>query len=736
MTRSIESPARALGLTALLGASLLTGCEDPSARTRTEVQRTLQDANGTIAVLSAAPSGDAASRAKAEQGLTALISKLQSTDGAAAEQQAAASLLGASAHIALAGFALDDARGIEADLSHRRARIEGLIDAAGQLETLASAMRSISSDAGSAALDSNRQQANDSLRSYSEQMATQDGPISDLTNAIDDDEAEVDQLRRQAEALLRESSEQGRRRGFDSYEQAVEVDRRADLIEHEIGQRQLQLDYTYQPVHDLASAQADHAQNLLGAIASSDSALQAMESSFTDEATALDSRALQFRTDLTAELDAIDQATVGPLNQAYREARTQLTAAANKPMAAARGSDRDMASAARSDIAGAYQQLGRMHWTIAQAQRRHLQLLTRMSSGGPLLSSISNLPARINDAQTAMDEALEEARNSYQQASDLLEQVNSPQGQTQLSQLRQDMKITLASLGVASTGTASPTSVGGAPASPRTTGTSSGATGVSVYGNGAGSPEELVTALTAATGPRDLLNLFVDQAYIPAPSNDARQIIDTAKSVVDALFDLDESLYGRFNEGLLELLLAGAQEMQDNPDAMSGGMGGMMPMDPSEALANLPLDELDPDELRNFKFDSVELTDLSGDRGTITVTAMGESELTDIRQINGRWYIYDRDIAMGMQDAFASDGDPEMAMQMAMTQGMIAQLAPAIKKAIGGLADRVDANEFATMADFQQAGSLVVQQMMEQVFGAMFGDMQIEFDGADMPFDQ
>ena len=86
-------------------------------------------------------------------------------------------------------------------------------------------------------------------------------------------------------------------------------------------------------------------------------------------------------------------------------------------------------------------------------------------------------------------------------------------------------------------------------------------------------------------------------------------------------------------------------------------------------------------------------------------------------------------MAMGMQDAFASDNDPEMAMQMAQMQGMISQLAPMIKQAIGGLTDRVNANEFATMADFQQAGSLVVQQLMEQVFAAMMG-------GSNGPFGQ
>ena len=182
---------------------LSVGCEDSAAARRAEVKANIDSVNRDLWQSTASTTDPAdEDRTEAERNLKSLLTKLRDTEGASDGQKAEAALLSSSINRKLALMARAQADQIEADQRRRRGLLTSLVNVASDLNTVASGIEDISTAQEKAHLASNRQQAQQQLVIYSEEMASADGPINAITKANKRDQSEIDSLREKATVLM------------------------------------------------------------------------------------------------------------------------------------------------------------------------------------------------------------------------------------------------------------------------------------------------------------------------------------------------------------------------------------------------------------------------------------------------------------------------------------------------------------------------------------------------------
>ena len=429
------------------GALLSSGCEDSGAARRAEVQANLATVREKLWQSTAIASDPTPKeRTAAEAKLNTLLSMLADTDGAAPGQQAAASLLASNVHRKIAAMTLAGVARLEAEQRRRRDVLGGMIDAAAELHAVAGSLETIDTQPQQQHLAATRQDAQARLASYGEEMANADAPIAALTNANRADQTEIDDLRAQANQLMRHANEQGPAAGYGAYEQSVQLDRNADHIQYDVSQRELEMEFALRPTRALAQTRASYTQSLIGAIDESSAAIDGLLQTFDDEARATRKTIAQLRDVIVAELGELNQARTNELAEAYERAAKQLSAAADKAEKAARLGQGESVPAARIEAVRADLELGHMHWSAAQAWKDHGALLERVQDSSGALGSASMVSAEITAARTAHADARDHAKNAYTSAQGQLSQVTGRSAGPQLEALKQDVQTAISAL--------------------------------------------------------------------------------------------------------------------------------------------------------------------------------------------------------------------------------------------------------------------------------------------------
>lgn len=405
---------------------LSVGCEDSASARRAEVKANIDSVNRDLWQSTASTTDpEDEKRTEAERNLNDLLTRLRDTEGASSGQKAEAALLSSSINRKLALMARAQADQIEADQRQRRSLLTSLVNVASDLGAVASGIEDISTDLERAHLTSNRQQAQQKLDTYSEEMASADGPINALTNANKRDQSEIDTLREKATVLMREATELGPAMGFSSYEQAVQVDRNADMIEYSVAHRDLEMEFEHQPRHDLAKNKSDLTQTVIVAIDDSSNNVESLEQTYEDEANATRKKINELQSAISSQLTELHDVRAQSLTDAYEQAEKLLSAAARNASEASRSSDRDQKNAANTEIAVVYQELAAMHWATAQAWQGHAHLLDRIEAASDALPNVAGISSMLDSANEAHNKAVEAAKEAFNQAKSALEKVNA-----------------------------------------------------------------------------------------------------------------------------------------------------------------------------------------------------------------------------------------------------------------------------------------------------------------------
>ncbi|MCZ6850273.1 MAG: hypothetical protein O7F17_01375, partial [Planctomycetota bacterium] len=429
------------------GALLSSGCEDSGAARRAEVQANLATVREKLWQSTAIASDPTPKeRTAAEAKLNTLLSMLADTDGAAPGQQAAASLLASNVHRKIAAMTLAGVARLESEQRRSRDVLGGMIDAAAELHAVAGSLETIDTQPQQQHLAASRQNAQARLASYGEEMATADAPIAALTNANRADQTEIDDLRAQANQLMRNANEQGPAAGYGAYEQSVQLDRNADHIQYDVSQRELEMEFALRPTRALAQTRASYTQSLIGAIDESSAAIDGLLQTFDDEARATRKTIAQLRDVIVAELGELNQTRTNELADAYQRAAKQLGAAAKEADDAARLGQGESVPAARIEAVRADLELGHMHWSAAQAWQDHAALLERVQDSSGALGSASMVSAEITAARTAHADARDNAKNAYTSAQDQLGRITGRGAGPQLGALKQDVQTAISAL--------------------------------------------------------------------------------------------------------------------------------------------------------------------------------------------------------------------------------------------------------------------------------------------------
>jgi predicted nucleic acid-binding Zn-ribbon protein len=633
---------------------LAAGCKDADAQQRQEVHAAIMAASEKIEMIRPVRAGDE-DAARARQELTRAISELNAASGGDPGQQAAASFLIAQARRQLAVGSIAEAQRVESDHRIRRQVADGMVVVAGRLEALADNLESMDISEELSQLDGARRDAEDQLRTASQQVAALDGPIAGLRSRNSTDAAEVARLRSDANDLRRISTDRGAAAGIAAYEEAVAKERQADLLEYEIAQRELELSYEMEPQHALAGRRVAHLQDQIQSIDDARRSLEQMVQDARSEASDARAQFGQFRQEITAAIGQIEEESAGTLNELYEQAARELEQASAK-VRSAQSHDRqgDFANAARLEQARVSAELGNLHVARARALTDHLALVGRVAQ----VSSLGRVSmANPRELSAVRDQAQEQALAAYGEARNALGQVKARGMQQELGKLVRNLERAEALLQGQEPAPEPPASSAGAgrraPAAPAT--------------GGAGSPEEIADAFNRMADPATMMDGLADWVNYIYPNFDKpyqRDLYALMQDQVLVFGSLDRAMRSAFGQSFLDMPGAG------------GGAGGMQGM-PQVASARLG--------------------DVTADGGSIVLANPdGSTETVEIFRVDGRWFM--------PLPAELNLTEQQAAMAIPMGRQML--------DIFGAFPDRIASGEIATIDAFMAELGAAMQQMM------------------------
>lgn len=423
------STANRFATLALSCTALLTlGCQDGQSKRRTEVQQTITSARVEIQAINAVLS-DRQTVDNARQRLNQVIIRLNNTGDGEPGQRAAAALLACSVHRRLAALAEADAIELEARQRVRRTVLLGMIDAADQLDAMATALESRDTTQADSTLVSARDDSEKRLAASSRRLAELDGPIARLNKANHLDQQEADRLRDEATRFRREAAGLGPAAGYGAFEESQRLDREADGVEYELAHRELDLRYNYESEHAITRTTVDRIRDRVNSIDAARQSLQQLDTAVSQEAARTRLRLAEVRESIEAGLIELHGSSAR-LADLYDTAASELDRAATKARAAAGLGAGDVTDAARIEAAQAYQELGGVCNSRARGLQGELDLLRHLSdTGTPVETSVEELVQlrrqHVNQAATA-----------YENSGSELDRVSGKTGRHQLEALK------------------------------------------------------------------------------------------------------------------------------------------------------------------------------------------------------------------------------------------------------------------------------------------------------------
>ncbi len=559
------------------GLLILAACQDGQAKRRAEVHEMIAAATKQISSADAVLS-DPSQVDEARRRFGRVIVELGNTQGGAPGQRAAAAELAAGVHRRLAAISVDKAMKIEAELGSRRSVLIGMIEAADQLDGMATGLEAVDVSAADAKLAAAREDAQETLAATSRRLAELDGPIAELTRDNRSDQDEAQRLRIEAAVLRREAADLGAADGYGVFVEAQRIDRAADGVELRLAHRELDLRYNYEPEHAIAQIKVDRMRERLDSIAATREALQARSETAVGEAGTTRTRLDEISSSIEAALDEL-QASAATLAELYDEAAMELDRAASKAKAAASLAGNDFADAARIAAAQAYQELGSLHRSRARGLQSHIMLMERaVEVTGAAAGSVDSV-------REARREQLSKAAEAYGNAGSELGRVSGRTSRQRLETLK--MSTSLLETG----DVVEETRPSGAP--PRPTARPSRHT--EPTGGGAESPEALMAAMLDESYAHPV-DLFYFGNLTPAQA----RLVDAFKAGQSTQLKLVAALRERF------------------ADELATADGSLL-----ASIAN-----------RNMSMGAVE-----GDKGTFIQSVGGLEVPVAIVAIHGRWYI-------------------------------------------------------------------------------------------------
>lgn len=669
-------------LTALAGAALLlTGCEDPAAKARAEVQEELTSASDAFqtAVLSRTGTLDDAGRSELRSILNRLTSAMSNAH-AGAGQKSSASLLAADIHRLLADSKLGAIDELRAQQRDQRLAVYSMISSAERLNTIASALEAGNVDDQLAALSQHRSAAEEALRQEQAQIAQVEPPLAQLETKIGEARSQVNDLRTQENHLRRQASEMGYSSGFSTYEQAIAIRQQADAIETESSYDELSRDFEYQPSRDMHEQRMAQIEAAIEAI---DLAVEELR----ENAASASSLASKTRQDLDAqmqriagEVTALGNRLESEIKPAIDDAIQDLSSAASKAKQSA-GANLAGGTSARLTGASANSALGQLHAGWAFEQEQHAALLNRLAS--------SNLPgtggkysSQVSAAEQAKSQAIEEAVAALTEAASTYAGISGSNASAAQS-LRHDVEVTIATL----TGQAAPEepqAMDMPAADPSMAGDMSGSASSTMNSgqSGAESPEALAAALSAmntGTTSLDRVTYFIPAEQINLPQS-VQPLVKAQYSSLNAARSLASACNEQFGAGSADTVMA------------SFFMGLNMTMPP---ISNASVTSSDGNSA------TLSISDVNGGTKSATATL-----------VNGRWYLGSADEAPGGEQIEQIE---QMASQGSQMIQQLLQRTNLAMQAMNDLAGRVRNGEFANA----QAARQAFDQAMMEMAGSM-----------------
>lgn len=645
----VKTPMRIVATLALmvLTLTLVTGCEDGEARQRASIQKSLTDAGKELRQVTAAgfvPGSDEFNKSRA--GLDRVIKTLNAINPEDDGQKAAKALMTASALREAAIMDYAHASALEARQRDSREVLHTKIDAITTLAAVADGQQMIDASPDARSLDKERQAAMQRIEELSKRIEQLAGPIGERTSANDTAKQEVERLKTEVNNLRRQAAELGNADGFVTYQRAIETRRKADKIEYDISQREMELGYSLQPDHDLADEESKHLQTRIGALQITHKELDAFSKATADSIAATRNQMAELAGEVAAELNKVADTAATELAPLYEQVETALQKAASMAGAGGAGSAEDM-SAARMLKARILELEGKFSAMKAASLADHKALLQKLNDAGKAIPSSDDVKKELEAAGAALTAAVEKAKASFTEAMDALSQVKSREEAVEL--FRKNLENAVAIL------------AGQKLAEPPKTGSLAPASGATVAASTSGSPGNFATAEQLAkylaSLPGDLQGANMAMAVYRAQTPDGRNLLQANRRALDSFIDLDKALQETLGTTLLQV----------GGPVMAAGISG----------ARVDLTGLTP-------------TEQSDDQVVYSVSIQGQTWPITLRKVDNSWWI---DI-----DAQAS--------QMARTLPMMLQSSGQIAEAVTSAAAKVRAGE---ITDPQQVLVMIAQ---------------------------
>lgn len=497
---------------ALCGAAcliLVPGCEDSAAKERDNVQATLSKIGTDLQSALAGVSGDEAGVKQAQAKLGEVVNRLSAVNGGGDGQQAAKSLMAATALQQLACLQAAEADAMESDHANQRLEIGTQIDNLLSLQALASGVESASDTShASASLKKELDDAEKRAQDLASQLAKLQSDIAERDEPNAAGAEQVNKLRQQVAELRRKAQEMGVSDGFETFRRAIDTSRQADKIDNEVGHRQAELEYSLRPEHKYAGTQASQVQEMIKSIQGTQGTLQAMHQALTGDVSATKQKIDSLTQEVVTGLGKIDGDNAGPLSAAYDGALASLDKAASQARNAASKSQGDDSQGAKLMTARILEQQGRLH-----AQRAHAA-----SSQASLLGALAQVDPKFADqakaASAASDASIQKAKEAYTGAQELASQIQLRGNPAATDAFNQGLQTAIASLSgkeaaapVSSTPTAAPSGDDLALTLP----TAGGGASAEVPAMGFATPEEAIAYASSLNNGDDSMQTRVDK---------------------------------------------------------------------------------------------------------------------------------------------------------------------------------------------------------------------------------
>jgi hypothetical protein len=414
-------------------------CQNPSAARRTQIDAIIEEQSEAFAEIGGRDSAETRSAQ-----LTAVASAVGAIRDAEDGQKVALASLKCAAQRELGLMRLAEASALDDVRRKQRAEIAHRITIAQLLHAVAEGNASLDLNPTLQRLQSGGADAEHDRRDSSLRMAELDGPIEDLRDGNNQDQAEVDRVSARASELRREAAALGPADGFDRFQQAIELEQQVDNYEVRMAYREITLDFDLQPEHQHAATLVDQASELIEVLATSEQAIDAFLTMIEQDASTTRAQVAALDQVINTAFD--ETLANDEVHDLFDEAITHLDQAVTAAGVTASGRG-DEADAGRLVQARMQAIVGEAHMKRMRALLGRLTILEQLQQAGDTLSSASRAASAIETTKAALDAAEANANESFGDAQTTLSGVTSRTARQAADRLTASVGAALTTLG-------------------------------------------------------------------------------------------------------------------------------------------------------------------------------------------------------------------------------------------------------------------------------------------------